>query len=61
MNSLRKNEVETRVEFTLKLWKGLGSTVIDVTVKKDSLLVYVLNFIGILAGRCGSVVVRERN
>ena len=44
-----------------KLWKGLGPPVIDVTVKKDSLLVYVLNFFGILAGRCGSVVVRERD
>ena len=36
-------------------------TVITVTVKKDSLLVYVLNFFGILAGRCGSVVVRVRD
>ena len=25
------------------------------TVKKDSLLVYLLKFLGILAGRCGSV------
>ena len=24
LNSLRKNEVEVQVEFTLKLWKGLG-------------------------------------
>ena len=38
-----------------------GSTVDDVTVKKESLLVYVLKFFGILAGRCGSVVVRERD
>ena len=30
------------------------------TNKTDSLLVYVLKFFGILAGRCGSVVVRER-
>ena len=46
-----------------KLWKGLGSPVIDVTVTKDSLLVYELNFFGIiiLAGQCGSVVVRERD
>ena len=29
------------------LWKGLGSPVIDVSVKKDSLLVYVLKFFGI--------------
>ena len=42
-----------------KLWNGLGSPVIDVSVKKDSLLVYALNFFGILAGRCGSVLVRE--
>ena len=34
---------------------------IDVTVKKDSLLIYVLKFFGILAGRCGSVVARERD
>ena len=34
---------------------------IDVTVKKDSLLIYVLKFVGILADRCGSVVVRERD
>ena len=43
------------------LWKGLGPPVIDVTVKKDSLLVYGLNFFVILAGRCGSVVVREND
>ena len=40
--------------------RAIGSPVIDVTVKRDSLLVYVLNFFGILFGRCGSVVVRER-
>ena len=34
---------------------------IDVTAKKDSLLIYVLKFFAILAGRCGSVVVRERD
>ena len=34
---------------------------IDVTVKKDSLLIYVLEFFGILAGGCGSVFVRERD
>ena len=28
---------------------------------KDSLLVYVLKYFRILAGRCGSVVVRERD
>ena len=36
-------------------------TIIDVTVKKDSLLVYVLKFFGILAGLYGSVVIRERD
>ena len=41
--------------------KGTGSPVIGVTLKKDSLLVYVLKFFGILARRCGSVVVRERD
>ena len=39
----------------LNLRKGLGSPVIDVTVKKDSLLVYLLKILGILAGRCGNV------
>ena len=62
LNSLRKNEVEAQTNLREKLWKGMGTPVIDdVTVKKDSLLVYVLNFFGILAGRCGSVVVRERD
>ena len=35
----------------------LGPPFIDVSVTKNSLLVYVLNVYGILAGRCGSVVV----
>jgi len=35
--------------------------VIGVSVKKDSLLVYVLKFWGILTGRRGSVVVRDRD
>ena len=33
----------------------LGSPVIDVTVKKDSLLVYLLKILGFLAGSCGNV------
>ena len=41
--------------------EGTRFTVIDVSVKKDSLLVYALKFLGIMAGRCGSVVVRERD
>ena len=45
-----------------KLWKVLGSPVIDVTVKKDSLLVkYVLTFFGIMVGWCSGVVVKERD
>jgi len=58
LNSLRKNDVEAQVEFTSK---GPGSPVIDLSVKKDSVLVYVLNFFGILADRCGSVVVMGRD
>ena len=37
------------------------SRIIDVSVPENSLLVYVLKFFGILAVRCGSVVVRERD
>ena len=33
----------------------LGSPVIDVTVKKDSLLVYLLKILGILVGWCGNI------
>ena len=33
---------------------------IDVSVKKDCLLVYILKFFEFLAGRWGSVVVQER-
>ena len=58
MNSLRKNDVEAQVE--KKLW--LGSPVIDVTVKKDSLLVkFVLKFFGIIVGWCSGVVVKDRD
>ena len=38
----------------------MGSPVIDVTVKKDSLQVYVLNLFGILTGLCGCLVASER-
>ena len=51
-------EVKVKV---LKLWKRIGSPVIDVSIKRDTLLVYILKFFGILAGRCGSVVVRDRD
>ena len=40
LNSVRKSDVEAQVEFTLRVIKR-G---IDVLVKKDSLLVYVLKF-----------------
>ena len=49
MNSLRKNEVEAQIEFTLTVMEREGSAVIDVPVKKDRLLVYALNFFVILA------------
>ena len=39
----------------------LGSPVVYVSVKKNSLLVNVLKFFGILAGWYGSAVVRERD
>ena len=58
---LERTTLKTKLNLREKLWKGLGSPVNDVTVKKDSLLAYVLNFFGILGVRCGSVVVRERN
>ena len=45
-----------------KLWKELGSPVIDVTVKKRHFsLVYALKCFGILAGYCGSVGAGERD
>ena len=53
LNSIRKNKVEAQVKFTLKIMERARAPVIAVTVKKDSLLLYVLNFFGILAGRCG--------
>ena len=49
-NSVRKNDVGAQVEFSLKFTKGLGSPVIDVILKKGSLLVYLPTFFGILAG-----------
>ena len=52
--------MKSKLNLREKFWKGLGSPVIDASVKKDSLLVYVNNVFGILAGRCGSAVVRER-
>ena len=46
MNSLEKNDVEAHVEFTLKITERA-----DVSIKKDSLLVYLIKFFGILAGQ----------
>ena len=43
VNSARKRPW-SQVEFSLKLMERAGSPAIDVTVTKDSLLVYVLNF-----------------
>ena len=48
LNSVRKNDVEAQIEFSLKLGKGLGSPVIDITVKRGSLRSYVVKFFGIL-------------
>ena len=48
----------SKLNFPVTIY-GLGSPVIDVIVKKDSLVVYLLKFFGIfrnfLVGRCGSV------
>ena len=46
LNSLEKNDVEAHVEFTLKIMERA-----DVSIKKDSLLVYLIKFFGILAGQ----------
>ena len=57
---LERATLKPKLNFRSMLRKGLGSPVIDVNVKKDSLLVDLLKCFGILAGRCGSVVVRQR-
>ena len=48
LNTVRKNDVEAPVEFLLKFTERARVTCCYVTVKKDSLLVYVLNFGGSL-------------
>ena len=53
--------LKPKLNLRVKLWRGLDSPVIDVSLEKGSLLVYVLKFFGIFAGRFGSVVVRERD
>ena len=50
---VRKNDVGVQVEFTLKIMERARVTC--------CLLVYLLKFFRILASRCGSVVVRERD
>ena len=60
-NTVLNTTLRPKSNLRSKLWKGLGPPVIEVTVKKDSLVVYVLTIFGILAGRCGSVVVREKD
>ena len=61
MNSLKKERRGRPSSTSVETYgKGLGLIpVIYVSVKNDSLLVHVLTFFGILAGRCRSVVVRE--
>ena len=51
LNSLRKNDVEVLVEFTLNLAKRAKGA-----IKTDNFLVHVLKFFGIFGGRCGRVV-----
>ena len=56
LNSARKNDVEAGyVEFSLKVMERAEVTCYwcKAAVKKDSLLVYLLKFFGILAGRRG--------
>ena len=61
MNSLRKNEVETQVEFTFKVMERASVTCYCcISLKKNSLLVKVLKLFGILAGLCGCVMLREK-
>ena len=61
LNTVRKNNVDAQVEFSSIFTKRARVTCYHVTVKKDSLLVYVLKFFEILVGWYGSVVVRERD
>ena len=56
LNSFRTNEVEAQVEFTIKMMERARVACYCIAVKKNISLVYVLNFFGILAGRCGNVI-----
>ena len=59
--SLEENNVEAQVELRQKLRKAPESPVVD--VQKNSLLVYVLEFVGLwrVGVPCCSLVVRERD
>lgn len=49
---LERTMLKPKLNFGLKLRKGLGSSVIDGTIKKDPLLVYsVFNFFVILTSK----------
>ena len=62
LKSLRKNEVEAQVEFTLKVMERARVTYYwCISSEKEFVGLCVLRFFGILASRCGSVVVRERD
>ena len=56
LNSFRTNEVEAQVEFAIKIMERARVACYCIVVKKNISLVYVLNFFGILAGRCGNVI-----
>ena len=57
-----RTTLKPKLNFVKSYEKGLGHLFkIHVTVKEDSLLVYVLKFFGNLAGRCGSAVVSKGN
>ena len=61
VKTVRKNDVDAPVEFSLKFTKRARVNCYDVTVKKDSLLVYVLKFLEVLVSWYGSIVVRKRD
>ena len=50
LNIVRKNEVDAPVEFSLKFTERARVTYYDVTIKKDSLLVYMLKVFEISVG-----------
>ena len=55
-----RSPLKPKLNLRLRLFKGLGSPVMNVSVKENSLLVSVLKFFGILADQCGSVTKKER-